>query len=311
MGNLCSGAGGETEPSIPGVIKDDEDKLEDLPFGVVLTGGAKLRKDGLNGTGVKVGVIDSGVDESHPGFDGKVTRKQWYRSGTPLSEDDHGTHVAGTIHLMAPQAEIYDYRVFGGSGSISVANAIAKAIRAAVDDGCQLINMSLGGPSPISAIKRAVDYAHSKDVLLVCAAGNEGDKNPMTNEIGYPAFYEECISIAAVSKKNNFPVAVFSNSNSQVDYAAIGVDVVSFKPGGGFQRMSGTSMAAPHACGLMACLVQKHGGTKELRKIMNDNYAIDIASEGIDNETGFGLLSFLDGAEFDTLLPRSKAVAVA
>ena len=60
----------------------------------------------------------------------------------------------------------------------------------------------------------------------------------------YPAFYNECISVAAVSKKKNFPVAVFSNSNVQVDYAGIGVDVVSMKPGGGFQEMSGACVRA-------------------------------------------------------------------
>lgn len=304
MGGCCSKA--EVEPSIPAVVRSDGDPKEgELPLGILLTGGAKLREDGFDGTGVKVAVIDSGIDDQHVGFEGKVQRKSWYRSGTPLSKDDHGTHVAGTIHMLAPQAEIYDYRVFGGKGD-SVTGAIAKAIHAATDAECQLINMSLGGPVSIPVIKKAVDYAASKGVIMVCSAGNNGDNDPLTNEIGYPAFYEECISIAAVSKKNNFPVAVFSSSNNQVDYAAIGVDVISFKPGGGFQRMSGTSMAAPHACGLMACLVQKHGGTDNIRQVLNDSYVIDIAAEGIDNETGVGFLTYLDTGAFDELLPRKK-----
>lgn len=73
---------------------------ENLPLGIVLTGGEKLRKKGLTGKGVKVAVIDSGVDEEHSGFDGKVTYQNWFRWGTPLEKDDHGTHVAGTIHMM-------------------------------------------------------------------------------------------------------------------------------------------------------------------------------------------------------------------
>jgi len=73
---------------------------ESLPVGIVLTGGEKLRRKGLTGKGVKVAVIDSGVDAEHDGFDGKVTHQSWFRWGTPLEEDDHGTHVAGTIHMM-------------------------------------------------------------------------------------------------------------------------------------------------------------------------------------------------------------------
>jgi subtilisin family serine protease len=122
----------------------------------------------------------------------------------------------------------------------------------------------------------------------------------------YPAYYEECVSIAAVSKKEGFPVAVFSNSNAQVDYAGIGVDVVSFKPGGGFQTMSGTSMASPHACGLMACLLQKHQGKADLRTILDESHVIDIATEGVDKATGTGFLTYLDEGEFDQVMPRRK-----
>ena len=64
-----------------------------LPVGIQLTGGARLRSLKLLGQGVKVAVIDSGIDKDHPGFHGKVVEQHWYRSGTPLSEDDHGTHV--------------------------------------------------------------------------------------------------------------------------------------------------------------------------------------------------------------------------
>lgn len=285
-----------------------------LPFGVVLTGGNELRRQGLTGKGVRVGVIDSGIDSDHPGFKGRVTKKVWYREGTPLSQDDHGTHVGGTIALMAPEAELYDYRVFGKKGKLPIDEAIAQAIRAAADVNCHVVNMSLGGPFPNPTIKSAVEYAASKGVILVCAAGNEGDNNPLTNELSYPAAYKECISIAAVSKKKGFPVAVFSNSNAQVDYSGIGVDVLSFKPGGGFQEMSGTSMASPHVAGLIACLMTDgriQGGNNALRKILTEAHAIDIATEGRDNATGVGFLSYLDEAAFDKLLPRKKGLVKA
>lgn len=157
---------------------------EHLPVGVQMTGAKKLRMSGLTGKGVRIGVIDSGIDSDHPGFNGKVTKKKWYRSGTPLSEDDHGTHVAGTIHFMAPQAELYDYRVFGKDGELSGDDAVAAAIRKAVKDGCNVINMSLRVSFPIvPTVRSAVEFAYSKGVIMVCAAGNSGDGDPTTNEL--------------------------------------------------------------------------------------------------------------------------------
>mmetsp|Transcript_17162 Transcript_17162/g.25633 ORF Transcript_17162/g.25633 Transcript_17162/m.25633 type:complete len:138 (-) Transcript_17162:223-636(-) len=100
------------------------------------------------------------------------------------SQDDHGTHVAGTIHMMAPDAEIHDYRVFGKDG-FEIDDAIATSIYESCFDGCDIINMSLGGRWPSSTIRSAVQYAHSRGVIVVCAAGNEGDANPLTNERRY------------------------------------------------------------------------------------------------------------------------------
>jgi major intracellular serine protease len=172
--------------------------------------------------------------------------------------------------------------------------------------------MSLGGPSPSPQIKKAVQYAHSKGVILVCAAGNEGDDNPLTNEISYPAMFPECLSIAAVSKKDGLPVARFSNSNAEVDYAGIGVDVVSMEPGGTWQTMSGTSMACPHVAGFIAALfsngriVNKGKSTDAmLRETLNSNYCVDIDVEGKDKNTGLGFLTALDAKTFNVTVQHS------
>jgi len=285
------------------------ERPDSLPLGIKVTGGPKLRAAGLTGQGVRVAVIDSGVDKDHPGFNGCVKKQTWFRGGTDLSKDDHGTHVAGTIHLMAPDAEIYDYRVFGETGSVSVTEAVSKSIMAAVADGCHVVNMSLGGPMPDASIHSAVQFAHSKGVYLVCAAGNEGDNNPLTNENSWPANHSECISIAAVKKEDDLPVARFSNSNDEVDYAGIGVEVVSFKAGKGhgYQEMSGTSMACPHVCGFIAALLtvpENRGGN--LREILTRQYVIDIGTPGTDRMTGVGFVTNLTKSELNDLLPDVK-----
>lgn len=118
--------------------------------------------------------------------------------------------------------------------------------------------------------------------------------------------WPECINVAAVSKRNNLPTADFSNTNKQVDYAGIGVDVVSLKPDGGFQTMSGTSMACPHVCGFVAALLSNGasvGGDAEMRKILQE-YVIDIGVPGPDNATGLGFLSYLTKEEFTEVWKR-------
>eukprot|EP01083_Nonionella_stella_P081614 224898_1 len=184
------------------------------------------------------------------------------RYHTPLSEDDHGTHVAGTIHFLAPKAELCDYRVFGATGEVGGDEAIAMSIRQAVKDNCQIINMSLRVSYPIvPAVREAVKYAHSKGVVMVCAAGNDGDNNPFTNEMNtFPARWSETISVAAVSKSSGLPVAWFSEGNPEVDFAGIGVDVTSLKPGGGYQNMSGTSMVSNNSLPREYLILEENSG---------------------------------------------------
>lgn len=125
----------------------------------------------------------------------------------------------------------------------------------------------------------------------------------------WPASFENAISVAAVSKSDNLPVASFSNSNDQVDYAGVGVDVLSFKPDGNYQRFDGTSMASPHVCGFITALMTKNAAYSEiikddssLRKLLNEKFCIDIGAKGQDNATGLGFLTYLTKEEFEETL---------
>ena len=269
-----------------------------LPLGARLHGAHKFHLDGLTGAGVRVAVIDSGIDDSHPGLHNKVKTKKWFRDGTPLDVDDHGTHVAGTIHFMAPDADLYDYRVFGQDGDVDGDTAIAKSIMQAVEiDKCHVINMSLRCSYPVRPlVKKAIQHAYRQGVHLVCAAGNDGDGQAATDELyTFPARFDETISVAAVRKEQGLPATGFSESNSDVTYSGIGRDVISLKPSGGFQTMSGTSMATPHVTGLIACLLSgsKKYSDARLRKILKQKYLVDIGSKGYDKQTGEGFVTYL------------------
>lgn len=111
----------------------------------------------------------------------------------------------------------------------------------------------------------------------------------------YPASFSECLSIAAVSKKDGLPVAPFSNSNVEVDYSGIGVDVASMKPYGGFQKMSGTSMACPHVAGFIAAIMTRN--KKDIRKRLTQQYTEDIGIVGNDVSTGLGFITYLNKEE--------------
>jgi major intracellular serine protease len=207
--------------------------------------------------------------------------------------------------MMAPEAEIYDYRIFGRVG-MDDREAFITAVGEAVEDGCDIINMSLGGPQSDLGVYQAMRAAHKAGVILVCAAGNMGDNKVFTIENAWPANYEQAISVGAVSKKDNLPMAWFSNTNSQVDYAGIGVDVTSFRPDGTYQQMSGTSMACPHVCGFITALMTKGGAYSDIiqddascRALLNEKFCIDIATKGRDNATGLGFLTYLSKEEFE------------
>ena len=184
----------------------------------------------------------------------------------------HGTHVAGiigalrgdgaTMQGIAPNVEIMAIRAVPDGDERDV--DVARAIRYAVDNGAQIVNMSFGkGYSPGKAsVDSAVRYAASKGVLLVHAAGNEGEDNDETPSYPTPVLSggtraANWIEVGASSWK---PLAAlsadFSNyGREQVDLFAPGVDILSTVPGGGFKRESGTSMAAPVVSGVAALLM--------------------------------------------------------
>jgi subtilisin family serine protease len=186
--------------------------------------------------------------------------------------DEHGTHVAGIIAArsgngvgiagIAPDAEIMDLKVSDASGMISM-TSIARAIRYATDNGADVVNLSLGtlpGASleSVAVLGDAVDYANSRGVLLVAAAGNSGislDNSPV-----YPASFGTPNLLVVAASTSADQRASFSNTGSDVDLFAPGDLILSTIPGGEVVFMSGTSQAAPIAAATAALLLERNSG---------------------------------------------------
>lgn len=234
---------------------------------------------GYTGKGIKVAVLDTGVDETHPDLAGMEVAQQNF-SSSPGSADiaGHGTHVASTIagsgarsggvyKGVAPGVRILDAKVLDDDGS-GAESSIVSGMQWAVDQGARVVNMSLGsqdsaGVDPMEeAVARLSDKA-----LFVASAGNEGDKAATMRS---PASAPAALAVGAVDKQDR--LADFSSrgptadGDSKPDLTAPGVDITAARttqnpdgpPGDGYVSMSGTSMAAPHASGAAALLLQEH-----------------------------------------------------
>jgi subtilisin family serine protease len=231
----------------------------ELPWGVSRVR-APAAWDYTDGKGVRVAVIDTGIDLSHPDLVGKVDGgysaiAKTENPGDYNDDQGHGTHVAATIAGkrddkgvvgVAPGARLYAVKVLDADGSGNLSDVIDGMVWAANND-MQVANMSLGAPIDSPAMQRAARYARGKGVVVVAAAGNSG------GSVGFPGAYEDVIAVAASDFSDK--VAGFSSRGPEVDFIAPGVDVVSAKMGGGFVSYSGTSMAAPHVAGMAALAV--------------------------------------------------------
>jgi major intracellular serine protease len=239
------------------------------PKGISASAFKRAWTDGWDGRGIKVAVIDTGVDSSHPDLSGKIIKQMNFTSEPGITQP-HATHVAGTICASgskwlvggAPGCSILSYKVITASGG--TIQDIIKAINQAVNDGATVINMSLGAEglaqSDINSLTTCITSAFSKGVVSIVASGNEGTSICTTDPYSWPASVQSAESIAAVDIGNDLEtitLAPFSNENDRVSAAGCGVNVISTVLGGKYGIFSGTSMATPHVSALAAVLSQK------------------------------------------------------
>lgn len=231
--------------------------------------------DFARGAGATIAVIDTGVQSNHPDLVGKVINGYDFVDDdwVPQDGNGHGTFVAGIaaaqtnngigIAAVAPQANILAIRVLNNSGSGTL-NDIADGIRFAVDNGAEVINLSLGGTYGSTTLQQAVDYAWSRGAVIVAAAGNSGNTQPH-----YPAYYPNVISVASTDRNDN--ISYFSTRGAWVDIAAPGSDIYSTYINNTYHSLSGTSMAAPHVSGVAAILASQGRNNVQIRAAIKNS----------------------------------------
>jgi len=252
------------------------------------------------GNGVKVAIIDTGIDKDHPDLVANLKGGVNFTSrfSTRWNDDNgHGTHVAGIVAAVdntigvigvAPEAHLYAVKVLDRNGSGYVSTVI-KGIEWAKNNGMQVVNMSLGTASDVQALHDAVDAAYAAGLVLVAAAGNSGDGNGSTNEVIYPAKYSSVIAVAATASDDSKPT--WSSEGAEVELAAPGLNIRSTWNDGQYKTISGTSMATPHVAGTVALVLGKGGiiSPAEVRALLQVT-ADDLGPLGRDNFYGYGLV---------------------
>ncbi|MEK5232373.1 S8 family serine peptidase [Lysinibacillus sp. FSL K6-0232] len=256
---------------------------------------------------VTVAVIDSGVDFKHPDLKAQVLPP--YNAAAPANTTypgDHGTHVAGIIaaaqnndvggHGINPKAKLLPIDVFNGKDGANDF-IIAQGILYAIEQGADIINMSLGGYGESPLMQEAVQKAIDSGITIIAAAGNES-----TDDYSFPASFEGVISVGSTNEHNK--LSSYSNYGPSVDIVAPGEEIYSTvydaKKGSSFIKFSGTSMASPVVAGIASLLKSKYPQLKpyEIEAIL-EMTAQDLGDKGYDLTYGHGLVDPIKALQFD------------
>ncbi|MFD8591471.1 S8 family serine peptidase [Streptomyces sp. NPDC059637] len=281
-----SGTDRSAAPGVDKVFLDGVRKAS-LDRSTAQIGAPEAWKTGFDGKGVKIAVLDTGVDQTHPDLkDVEVAEKNFSDAADAVDRVGHGTHVAsiaagsgakanGKYKGVAPGATILDGKVLDDNGS-GYDSGILAGMEWAAAQGAKVVNLSLGGydTPELDPLEEAVNrLSKTTGALFVIAAGNEGPGSGTTGTIGSPGSADAALTVAAVDKQD--VLADFSSQGPRngdgglkPDIAAPGVGIVAAKAAEGFLddpsspegylSLDGTSMATPHVAGAAAILAQKH-----------------------------------------------------
>jgi subtilisin len=276
------------------------------------------------GDGINVSIIDTGMDMDHPDLVDNIKGGHRFVDNGTTSDDDymddfgHGTHCAGIIAAVdndlgvigvSPHVSLYAVKVFKQyeDGYYAYVSDVVRGIEWAVDNGMKIISMSLGSNSYSAALQDACDNTYNAGLLLVAAAGNDGNAEGTDDNVDYPARYDSVIAVAATDKNNKRAISQIWNSSTgpAIELAAPGVSIYSTWWNDTYAISSGTSMACPHVSGT-AALVWKaypeYNNTQVRERLQST--AEDWGAPDRDDEFGYGLVD-AENATLDTTSPAS------
>ena len=282
-----------------------------LPWGVDRIDAEKVHPYD-QGSGVKVAIIDTGIDLEHE--DLHVAGNVTFVSGTSNGDDDngHGTHVAGIVAALnnnigvvgvAPQVELYAVKVLNSKGS-GYWSSVISGIDWAIDNDMDIINMSLGSSLGSTPLQQICDNAYSGrdnpdsppyDILIVAAAGNSGSSGSTADSVVYPARYSSVVAVGATDSSDRR--ASWSSTGSAVELAAPGASIYSTYYNNRYTTLSGTSMASPHVAGVAALVTasgiadsNSDGRINDEVRLRLQQTAHDLGTPGRDPQYGYGLV---------------------
>jgi subtilisin/minor extracellular protease Epr len=280
---------------------------ETVPWGIARIGAPSIHTNGNKGDGINIAIIDTGINYNHPDLhDNYVAGHDFVNNDEdPIDDNGHGTHCAGIIAAIdndigvigvAPEANLYSLKILDSTGSGSSSNLIAAidwAIQTRYDqnpsNNIQIISMSLGSDNGVTALESACSKAYDSGILLVAAAGNDGNKGGSGDSVDYPGAYSSVIAVAATDSMDKR--ASFSSTGPAVELAAPGVNIYSTYQGG-YASLSGTSMACPHVAGTAALVLAANPSFTNGN--IRDRLAqttTDLGNSGRDNLYGFGIVN--------------------
>jgi len=252
------------------------------------------------GEGIKVLILDTGLDYRHPDIAANFKAGKNFTSSRATDYMDrhgHGTHCAGIVAGIdngigivgvAPAAEIHVGKVLTDSGGGSF-DSLIKGIEYGIERKVDIISMSLGAEDdPGEEVHDVIKRAREAGIIIVAASGNEAGK------VNYPAAYDEVIAVAAIDQA--FDYADFSNFGEAVDVAAPGVDILSTYLNSNYAKLSGTSMATPIVTGVIA-LAQSYARKKDIAADPNKIFemiksrSVDVGEKGTDQHFGNGIIN--------------------
>ena len=260
------------------------------------------------GENIKIGILDTGLP-THKDLEGKVKAyKNFTSDPSELDSDGHSTFISGIlageskdtnigIIGIAPKSELYIAKVIGASGGGND-KSLANAIYWCLEQGVDIINMSLGAPASLENkfawTRQAVLAAAERNIFMFAAAGNDG-----VGSVDVPAKWNEVFAIAAVD--NNQVRATFSNFGPEIDFSGMGVDLVSTYLNNTYSCLSGTSFAGPDIAAIAALILSEHKNDKEHQTPINNfmdlrmhlvQLCTDLGDGGWDANYGWGLVTF-------------------